>query len=85
MRATADGRAPFTKEFKCLGSLVTQDLRNDTDIAAQVEKASAQVRRSVKELKKKMLFLQLPLDTALWGAKSRTLTAFVLSSSSDCL
>ena len=84
MRATADGRAPFTREFKCLGSLVTQDLRNDTDIAAQIEKASAQVRRSVKELKK-MLFLQLPLDTALWGAKSRTLTAFVLSSSSDCL
>ena len=72
----------FTRKFKYLGSWVTQDLRDETDIATRIGKATAQVyglvniwrnKHITKEFKK-LLYLKLPLNTALWGAESWTLT-----------
>jgi hypothetical protein len=78
----ADGCVTFTRKFKCLGSWVTQDLRDDTDIEARIRKARAQVHGLVNIWRnkhmcidfKKLLHQSLPLNTALWGAESWTLT-----------
>ena len=81
--AVAEGYVTFTRKFKCLGLWVIQDLCNDTDTAARIGKATAQVyclvniwrnKHITKELKN-LLYLQLPLKTtALWEAESWTLT-----------
>jgi exonuclease III len=79
----ADGYITFTRKFKYLGSWITHDLRDDTDINVRVGKARAQVQqlaniwncKHVTTEFKKMLYIQLPLNTALWGAESWTLTA----------
>jgi hypothetical protein len=78
----ADGYVTFTRKFKYLGSWITQDLRDDTDIAVRIGKATAQLYQLVNVWRskhittefKKLLYLQLPLNTALWGAESWTLT-----------
>ena len=83
MYTVADGYVTFTRKFKYLGSWVTQDLRDDTDIAARIGKATAQIYGLVNIWRskhitlefKKLLYLQLPLNTALWGAESWTMTA----------
>ena len=79
----ADGYVTFTRKFKYLGSWITQDLRDDTDIAVRIGRATAQVHglvniwrsKHISKEFKKLLYIQLPLNTALWGAESWTLTA----------
>jgi hypothetical protein len=81
--AAADGCVTFARKFKHLGSWTTQDLRDDTDIKVRVGKARAQAQQLANIWRckhittefKKMLYIQLPLNTALWGAESWTLTA----------
>jgi hypothetical protein len=79
----ADGYITFTRKFKYLGSWITHDLRDDTGINVRVGKARAQVQQLANIWKckhvttefKKMLYIQLPLNTALRGAESWTLMA----------
>jgi exonuclease III len=81
--SVADGYITFTRKFKYLGSWITQDLRDDTDIKVRIGKATAQAHQLVNIWRskhittefKKLLYIQLPLNTALWGAESWTLTA----------
>jgi hypothetical protein len=83
MHTMADGHITFTRKFKHLGSWLTQDLRINADIAIQIWKATAQVHGLVNIWRskhvamqfKKLLCLQLPLNTVLWGAESWTQTA----------
>jgi hypothetical protein len=82
MHTVADGYITFTRKFKCLGSWITHDLRNDTDIAVRVGKATAQVHQLTNVWRskhvttefKKLLCIQLPLNTAPWGTESWILT-----------
>ena len=69
-----DGYVAFTRMFmEDLGSWVTQDLHDDTDIAPRLGKATAQVYGLVNILRskhitnefKKLYNLQLPLNTSL--------------------
>ena len=81
--AVNEGHITFTRKFKYLGSLITQDLKDNDDIVRRINQASAQIREltniwMLKDITtefKKMLYIQLPLNTALWGAESWTLTA----------
>ena len=67
----------FTRKFKYLGSWITHDLRDDADIAVRIGKATAQVHQLTNVWRskhvmtefKKLLHIQLPLNTALWGAE----------------
>ena len=78
-----EGYITFTRKFKYLGSLITQDLKDNDDIVRRINQARAQVReltniwmsKDITTEFKKMLYIQLPLNTALWGAESWTLTA----------
>jgi hypothetical protein len=81
--AVDEGYITFTRKFKYLGSLITQDLKDNEDISRRINQAKAQVReltniwmsKDITTEFKKLLYIQLPLNTALWGAESWTLTA----------
>jgi hypothetical protein len=76
--AVDEGCITFTRKFKCLGSLIAQDLKDNDDILRQINQAKAQVQeltnmwmsKDITTEFKKMVHIQLPLNTALWGAKS---------------
>jgi exonuclease III len=78
-----EGYITFTRKFKYLGSVITQDLKDNDDISRRINQANAQVRgltniwmsKDITTEFKKLLYIQLPLNTALWGAESWTLTA----------
>jgi hypothetical protein len=84
MHAAANRHMNFSRKFKHLGSWITQDLGdNNTNIPIGIGKATPQVHGSLSIWRsncvspdlKKLLHLQLPLNDALWGAESWTLTA----------
>jgi hypothetical protein len=79
---TADkGYITFTRKFKYPGSVITQDLKDNDNISRQINQAKAQVQgltiwkaKDITTEFKKLLYIQLPLNTVLWGAESWTVT-----------
>ena len=77
------GYISYTKEFKYLGSIITQDLRDNTEIEGRIKKGQAAVAALINVWRnphidlwmKKQLYIALPLSIALWGCESWTLTA----------
>jgi hypothetical protein len=72
----------FTDVFTYLGCRITQDLRDDTEINHRLNEAKAQVAaltnffHSNTDLTvKRLIFLAIPVNTALYGCESWTLTS----------
>jgi hypothetical protein len=74
---------PMTDGFKCLGSWITDDLRNDHEVEVKLQKATQHVgtlaplfhRKSIPLWTKYLAYVTIPLKTALWGCKSWRLTS----------
>jgi hypothetical protein len=72
---------PFTQEFQYLGSRVTTDLVKDvTDINNRLRQAKGQAAalctffHSIADTwSKRLIFLAIPVNTALYGAESWTI------------
>jgi hypothetical protein len=78
----ADGFISFTDSFLYLGTLITPDLRDETDVRSRIKKATAQVgtlrpffRHPDIDLETKTtVYTAMALNTALWGCKAWTIT-----------
>jgi hypothetical protein len=71
---------PFTQEFQYLGSRVTTDLKDVTDINNRLHQAKGQAaalgtffHSTADTWSKRLIFLAIPVNTALYGAESWTL------------
>jgi hypothetical protein len=71
---------PFTQEFQYLGSRVTTDLKDVNDINNQLHQAKGQAaalstlfHSTADTWSKRLIFLAIPMNTALYGAESWTL------------
>jgi hypothetical protein len=77
-----DGYVTMTKRFKYLGSWITDDLRNDYEVEVRLKKATQQVgalaplfhSKSIPLRTKYLVYTAIPLNTALWGCESWSLT-----------
>jgi hypothetical protein len=72
---------PFTTKFKYLGSHITHNLKDITDISTHLHQAKEQTtalgtffHSSADTSSKCLIFLALLINTALYGAESCTLT-----------
>jgi len=71
----ADGYISFTDSFLYLGTTLTPDLRNDTDIQARIKKATTQMgalrcffrQPYIDLMTKTCMYLTMLLNTVLWG------------------
>ena len=78
----ADGFISFTDSFQYLGSIISSDLKDDKEIRARIKKASSQVGAlrpffqcpHVALETKVRVYVQIPLNTVLWGCESWALT-----------
>jgi hypothetical protein len=78
----ADVFISFTDSFLYLSTLITPDLRDETDVRSRIKKATAQVgalrpffRHPDIDLKTKTtVYTATALNTALWGCKAWTIT-----------
>jgi hypothetical protein len=78
----ADGFISFTDSFLYLGTLITPDLRDETDVRSRIKKATAQVgalrpcfRHPDIDLETKTtVYTAMALNTALWGCQAWTIT-----------
>jgi hypothetical protein len=78
----ADGFISFTDSFLYLGTLITPDLRDETDVRLRIKKATAQVntlrpffRHPDIDLETKTsVYMATALNTTLWGCKAWTIT-----------
>jgi hypothetical protein len=74
----ADGFISFTEAFLYLGTIITPDLYDDTDVRSRIKKATAQIgalrtffRRPNIDLETKTtVYTATALNTALWGCES---------------
>jgi hypothetical protein len=73
---------PFTREFQYLGFRMTTDLKDVTDINNQLRQAKGQAaalgtffHSTADTWSKQLIFLAIPVNTALYGAESWTLNA----------
>jgi hypothetical protein len=71
---------PFTQEFQYLGSQVTTDLKDVTDINNRLRQAKGQAAAlgtffcsTADTWSKQLIFLAIPVNTALYGTESWTL------------
>jgi hypothetical protein len=71
---------PFTQEFQYFGSRVTTDLKDVTDINNRLRQAKGQAaalgtffHSTADTWSKQLIFLAIPVNTALYGAESWTL------------
>jgi prophage DNA circulation protein len=71
---------PFTQEFQYLGSRVTTNLKDVTDINNRLRQAKGQAaalgtffQSTANTWSKLLIFLAIPVNTALYGAESWTL------------
>jgi hypothetical protein len=71
---------PFTQEFQYLGSRVTTDLKDVTDINNRLRQAKGQAaargtffHSTADTWSKRLIFLAIPVNTALYGTESWTL------------
>jgi hypothetical protein len=71
---------PFTQEFQYLGSRLTTNLKDVTAINNQLRQAKRQAaalstffQSTANTWSKRLIFLAIPMNTALYGAKSWTL------------
>jgi hypothetical protein len=71
---------PFTQEFQYLGSQVTTDLKDVTDINNRLRQAKGQTAAlgasfysTANTWSKRLIFLAIPMNTALYGTESWTL------------
>jgi hypothetical protein len=71
---------PFTQEFQYLGSRVTTNLKDVTDINNRLRQAKGQAaalgtffHSTADTWSKRLIFLAIPVNTALYGAESWTL------------
>ena len=72
---------PFDKTFKCLGCRIAESLNDEVEISHRLTQASNQVaalknfwNSSVDLQTKRQIFLAIPVNTALCGCESWTLT-----------
>jgi hypothetical protein len=78
----ADGFISFTDSFLYLRTLITLELRDETDVRSRIKKATAQVgtlrpifRHPDIDLETKTtVYISMALNTALWGCKAWTIT-----------
>ena len=78
----AHGHVSFAKSFQYLGTTITGDLREDTEIKTRISKASQSMgalrdffRNKYVNLRTKFLiYLAIPINIALWGCESWALT-----------
>jgi Reverse transcriptase (RNA-dependent DNA polymerase) len=76
------GYVNFTSNFKYLGSIITNDLKDDMEIESRIKKATAQVgalknffrNKHVSLLAKFQIFQAIPINTVLWGCESWAMT-----------
>ena len=79
---TNEGTIKFCQQFKYLGSIVTNDLRDDVEIESRIKKANAQfgalknvlLGKTLRLCTKINLFNAIIINTALWGCESWTLS-----------
>ena len=71
---------PFTQEFQYLGSRMTTDLKDVTNINNRLRQAKGQAaalgtffHSTANTWSKRLIFLAIPVNTALYGAESWTL------------
>jgi hypothetical protein len=77
-----DGYVTMTKRFKYLGSWIVDDLRNDYEVEVRLKKATQQVgalaplfhSKSIPIRTKYLVYVAIPLNTALWGCESWSIT-----------
>jgi hypothetical protein len=82
LRNTEGGYITTTNSFKYLGSTITPDLHEDTEIRARINKGTAQVAMMIKfyrarniSLKtKRNIFIATAINTVLWGCESWTMS-----------
>jgi hypothetical protein len=82
MTSLADGFMSFTDSFLYLGTLITPDLRDETDVRSRIKKATAQVgtlrsffwHPDINLETKTTVYTATALNTALWGCEAWTIT-----------
>lgn len=78
-----DGYITYCDKFKYLGSIIEPNLRDHLEIRTRIRKAQGQIggligffrHPNIPLASKKLLYLQVPLNTVLWGCESWTLSA----------
>jgi hypothetical protein len=73
-----DGYIDFTDKFKYLGSIISNDLKDDSEIDARIKKATSQIGalknffkcKRISLATKFQIFQAIPINTVLWGCES---------------
>jgi hypothetical protein len=82
----SDGFVTYCKSFKYLGSIITPCLSDNLEVSTRIRRATGQLGQLISIFRspnvplssKKLLYLQIPLNTVLWGCESWTLTADII-------
>jgi exonuclease III len=83
--AVKHGYVNFTSNFKYLGSIISNDLKDDLEIDSRIKKASAQVgalknffkNKHVSLKAKFQIFQAIPINTVLWGCESWAMSEII--------